>query len=315
MKAKFLNSALLFLMIPCSYNALQAQGVYLGSGSSASNNIIWGNTDTLLVGDQLGGSGTVSYTATQGSVALTGVGNKALTATPFTGAGVGRDAYSLPVGSELINAGSNAAVAAEHTTDVAGYSRIWHTAVDMGAYEYQFPRTIILEAQDTGKLVGANDPELTYTLTGDGILKGDSLSVQLVRAAGESEGEYIIDTSAVNILRVATLQDVTTLYNIEYENGIFTVRASPVDLPNVTEKNTLAAGLYPSVTTGMVYLSGVEHGALIDVEVYSATGALLLRQSKSAGSFSIDFSALPAGNLFVKLSSGGKVAVVKVVKQ
>jgi hypothetical protein len=317
MKAKFLTSAILCLLTSCLYNALQAQGVYLSSGSSAHNNIIWGNTDTLFAGNQLGGSGTVSYTATQGAVAPAGAGNKALTTTPFAGAALGQDAYSLPVGSVLINAGSNGPVSAEHLTDAAGYSRMWHTAVDMGAYEYQFPRTITLEAQDTGKLIGAADPELTYTLTGDGILRGDSISVQLARTAGESEGAYDIDTLAVNIFRVATLQEITSLYAIEYKNGVFTVRSEPTPTPpsTIAEKNTLSAVLYPSVTSSIVHLSDVERDGLINVEVYSAIGVLLLRQSQSASSFSLDFSALPAGALFVRLSSGKKVAVIQVIKK
>jgi hypothetical protein len=77
----------------------------------------------------------------------------------------------------------------------------------------------------------------------------------------------------------------------------------------------LVLNLYPTITTGLVQVSGVEATTAIEVEVYAASGSRLLRSTYRESAFSLDLSALPAGTLFVKISAGGKSTTVQVVKQ
>ena len=51
-------------------------------------------------------------------------------------------------------------------------------------------KTVVVTANDQSKVVGANDPELTYTATG--LVGSDTLSGALERVAGEDEGTYEI---------------------------------------------------------------------------------------------------------------------------
>jgi hypothetical protein len=77
----------------------------------------------------------------------------------------------------------------------------------------------------------------------------------------------------------------------------------------------LALNPYPTLTTGLVQVSGVEATTTIEVEVYAAGGSRLLRSTYRESAFSLDLSALPAGTLFVKISAGGKSTTIQVVKQ
>ncbi len=117
-------------------------GVRVDAGSSASisNSILWSNTP-----DQVTGGTTISYSNVQGG-APTGSGN--ISQSPlFVAAGL--HAYALAAGSPGIDAGSNAAVLAGVTTDLAGNPRFMDDPcmtntgagtpplVDIGAYEYR----------------------------------------------------------------------------------------------------------------------------------------------------------------------------------
>lgn len=314
MKSKILGSILCALVVYLPISRAFAQsGVYLESGSSQSNGIVWGNTNNSNASDQQSGAGTTANTAVQGATAPTGANNKALATSPFVGSGVShQEKYSVKPNSATINAGDNAKASIEYAADAAGYGRIWNATVDMGAYEYQFPRTITITAQDTGKTEGEADPaQLAYTLSGDPLLPGDSLSVQLTRLANEAVGAYAIDTTDVGILRPGASLSVRYLYNVAFIKGTFTIKAKGT---TAVAKNGLSATLYPTVTSGTLYVSSEQAGP-VKVEVYGLNGQLLKSQTYGGGTFDIDLSSVPKGMLFVKLSSGGKSASIQVVKQ
>lgn len=303
-------SCLLFLF--AGSNRLFSQsGVYLSSDSKLQNSIVWGNADSLSNMNQIKGNGSVAYTAVQGTIIIEGEGNKALEAFPFTGENFAQEAYSIPAGSSLINAGNNS-LANSNTTDVAGYDRLWNEQVDMGAYEYQFPRVIKITATNLEKFKGEEDPELAYTLSGDAVLFSDSLSVFLKRQEGEDVNEtgYQIDTTSVEILKKGIAQNITPLYNIEFTKGLFTIKNG-----TGIENQESNLSVYPTVTTGIVHISNTEGLRNIDVNVYDMQGKMLLQQKNMKGDFSIDLSAAPKGILFVKLSADNQNMTIKVIKR
>ncbi|MDR0811291.1 MAG: T9SS type A sorting domain-containing protein [Paludibacter sp.] len=291
----------------CCAAAAAQSGVYLDASSAMHNSIVYGNTDTASVGKQIAGAGNVTYSAIEN---FTGAfGNLSLTESPFAGKNaVYFDKYAVIQGI-TINAGSNAALT-EIGKDAAGFARVWQNAVDMGAYEYQFPRNVHVSAVDTSKVQNAADPELTYTLSGDALLAGDDLDVKLVRASGEEINTYIIDTLGIKILRTAAGLDVTALYAVGFTTGTFTVKTGELSLEI---SNTLPLTVYPTITNGILHFGGIEREA--NVAVYDLSGKQLISKVLRDNNNTLDISNLKAGTFVVKISENKNTETQKVIKK
>jgi len=302
------NFIITITLITLTTCLLPAQnGVYLSSGSSLHNSIVWGNMDTLSVKRQVSGSGTVSYSAIENS-GITGNGNLSLTENPFVGKAVtGFDEYAVVTGA-TINAGNDEI--ANSTKDASGYDRKWGHSVDMGAYEYQFPRTVAIIAEDTYKVKGAVDPPLDYSLQGDALLKNDELEVLLVRAQGEEVSAYVIDTLEVKVLRPGAGMDVTHLYALDFQTGVFTITIADglFDISKAAPIN-----VYPSITNGILYIDGIKERA--DIFVCDLGGKILIHKELSGVENTLDISALKAGTFIVRISEKEKIETKKVIKK
>ena len=97
-----------------------------GKGGTLTNCILWGDQG----GEFVFTTSTVTYSDVMGG--YTGVGN--INANPQFVSGTDQE---LMVGSPCINTGSNSALPANITIDLAGNSRIVNGVVDMGGYEFQ----------------------------------------------------------------------------------------------------------------------------------------------------------------------------------
>ncbi|MFY8049550.1 MAG: MBG domain-containing protein, partial [Erythrobacter sp.] len=80
------------------------------------------------------------------------------------------------------------------------------------------PRLLTVTANNQSILLGQPDPELTFTLTGDGLVNGDLLAGALVRDEGNAIGTYAI--------RQGTLRAGDN-YTITYVGGTFDINAPP----------------------------------------------------------------------------------------
>jgi hypothetical protein len=306
MKKTFIITLLTVLIT----STISAQnGVYLDAGSAMTNSIVFGNIDTLAVVSAISGSGTISYTAADGMNFTAAGKNQTLETTPFAGKGIaGIDKYAVIQGNP-INSGNNEAPNSD--TDAAGYPRKWDNAVDLGAYEWQFPRLVLISAIDTSKIEGATDPELQYAAVGDALLKDDIFDVELVRAQGETVDTYIIDTLKVKILRSNANLDITHFYTIEFQTGIFTIKANETLLPEIN--NTLQISVYPTVTTGILHIDGIENQ--VDISVFSLSGMKLMQKLMSKDDNTLDISALKTGTFVVKISGKKNEITKKVIKK
>lgn len=267
----------------CLFNNLaQAQsGVYLNSTSQLHNSIIWGNVDAGFEGSQLDGTGEVAYTAVQGATAPAGSNNQALVATPFVGDGTMQEPLSVQQGTTL-NAGNNPLAGSENLTDAAGYARVWNNTVDMGAYEYQFPRTLTITTQSASKYFGQVDPQFSYAVTGDALLPTDSVSIQLGRVTGETAGNYNIDTASVRVYRLGSA--IPNQYTVNVIKGQLTV----VPLRNITITAQAVEKFVGEGDPTLTYiLSGdaVGAGDSVSVQLKRATG-------ETAGTYDIDTTSV-----------------------
>jgi len=157
-------------------------GIYnTGGSSSVANSIVWGNTGPGTVADNgvrsVGGSTAVTYSCVQGITA--GVGNFA-TDPKFADAAGGD--YRLGAKSPCVDVGSNAAVPAGVTLDLAGEARLVDIPgvgggspkspiVDLGAFERQLEPTPCPADLNGDGTVGA--PDLGILLGGWGTPEGD----------------------------------------------------------------------------------------------------------------------------------------------
>lgn len=84
--------------------------------------------------------------------------------------------------------------------------------------------------------------------------------------------------------------------------------------PTVVQKSGLQILLYPTFTTGMLNVEGLE--GQVKVYVYNAFGTLLMSQEyESGGAFTLNLSEMPGGTLFVRFISGGLSVTKQIVKQ
>ena len=90
------------------------------------------------------------------------------------------------------------------------------------------PRPITLIADSLSKLLGLPDPELTFSISGDGLINGDQLSGALVRDPGEGIGSFAI--------RQGTLSAGDN-YAVTFVEGTLTINPPPA--PDVLTNPTV----------------------------------------------------------------------------
>jgi hypothetical protein len=107
-------------------------------------------------------------------------------------------------------------------------------------------RPITVSADDIAKLFGDPDPDLTFRISGAGLVNSDQLSGGLLRDPGELVGIYLI--------RQGTLANPN--YTITFAPGTFTINPSqPVDQP-IQVPSELSSG----VLHGIVYFTNPVSG-------------------------------------------------------
>lgn len=90
-------------------------------------------------------------------------------------------------------------------------------------------KNLSITAHNLSKTYGSADPALTYTVSG--LVTGDSVSGQFVRAAGESVGSYLITENQANRFAVwCGTEDRTDNYNLTVTGGTFSIVPAPITL-------------------------------------------------------------------------------------
>ncbi len=81
-------------------------------------------------------------------------------------------------------------------------------------------RLVTVTADDASKLVGAPDPDLTFTVTSGSLVTGDAFTGALSRMAGEAAGSYSITQGTLAL---------SSNYDLTFVPGTFTISNKPVD--------------------------------------------------------------------------------------
>jgi hypothetical protein len=157
------------------------------SDSTIHNSIIWGNT--AASSPVIANGGPIAYSLIEGG--YTGVGNLDVdplfvVPVPAPGPSSGGD-LRLRAGSPAINAGDNSSVITG--TDQDGNPRIIAGAVDMGAYEAQFPMVIAITR--AGASNPTNGASITFALAFNMPMRTAAASDFILATTGGQGGAWI----------------------------------------------------------------------------------------------------------------------------
>lgn len=129
----------------------------------------------------------------------------------------------------------------------------------LDAYFTISARLIEVTAENTGKLYGAKDPQLTYTYIGT-LVGNDKFYGSLVRDAGEEVGDYEILQGSLTI---------TSNYKIVYTPGVFSIRYAPfttITIYSLTSNQYQVKGEEEEVRLYARFNDGADETHIGDVE-------------------------------------------------
>ncbi|THC44210.1 MBG domain-containing protein [Massilia sp. Mn16-1_5] len=146
-------------------------------------------------------------------------------------------------------------------------------------------RPLAVAANAGAKVYGDADPQLGYRIAAGSLVGGDSLSGQVVRAAGENVGTYTVDASGLN-------------------NPNYAVTASGASLTITPRAITVAANDANKTYGDADPLLGyrITAGSLVGSDTLA--GSLTRAAGENVGSYAIDASSLANGNYLVSVQNG-----------
>ena len=195
-----------------------ALGVYTLTRTSESTDVSATATYTFTLDKNLGAYVTAKFTARTEITA----DQLNLSASSFV---YDRTSHvpSFTVGSLKSGTDFTVSYSEESPVDVGSYSL---TVSGINRYKGQVKatwtitqRTLTIAAVDRTKVYGTADPELTYTV--EGLVEGDALTGSLVRAEGETVGEYAITQGTLA---------ASSNYNVSFTGAKFTITAATMDI-------------------------------------------------------------------------------------
>jgi hypothetical protein len=99
------------------------------------------------------------------------------------------------------------------------------------------PRLLTVTADDLSKLFGEPDPDLTFVVSGDGLVNGNQLTGVLVRDPGEAISTFAIRRGTLN---------AGSNYAISFVEGTLTINAPPAP-PSINNPSVIDAALLSAV--------------------------------------------------------------------
>jgi hypothetical protein len=270
------------IMLNCTVAANSAGGgLVLGTGAAVTlqNTIVAGNAGgdisgavtsqgNNLVGNPAGSSGLIASDRT-------GV-NPQLGPLQFNGGLT--PTMALGPGSPALDAGNNAAVGLP-ATDQRGFARIVHDVVDIGAFEFQPPGTVVVVTSSANPALAGQSVLLTATLspTSAGTNNVPGGTVTFI-SDGASLGTVALDAKGVASLSTATLAV-----------GNHAIVATYSGDPNFTANS---GGLTLSIEQGVTPARAAETASAFD----PATGIWYLHNSNASGAPDVEpFAYGPPG--------------------
>ena len=215
------------------------------------------NKTVTVTGTMLSGADAGNYTLAIPATTLASIFAKAITATVTanaktydgTTAGSGSVALSGVVAGDAVGTAGTTFTFADKDADANKTVTLAGTALtgaDAGNYTLSVPtsalasilqRALLIAANDATKMAGDPDPALTYTVSGAGLVAGDSLTGVLEREAGTEAGDYAITQGSLT---------AGSNYAIDFTPGVLKIEGAPVANVAPAGQNALRALPLPS---------------------------------------------------------------------
>ncbi len=173
----------------------------------------------------------------------------------------------------------------QYISSIMGYRFVGEhdaTEIPIDPWLLELKMRVCVDANPTGKVYGAIDPPLTYTVTAGTPMAGDSITGALARAAGENVGVYEIQRGSLGI---------NGNYVITYTPADFTITARPVLAGGTRAYDGTAAANHTildvtnkvgSDAVDFVSGSGTLAGAEVGVWAITSFGTLALGGAQAA---------------------------------
>lgn len=260
-------------------------------GGSASNYVLAasGNSNgTLTIAAKALTASVASVTATYGQNAATG-------AVTLTGLLAGDD-----VKADVSVEGAGGAVTPGPKLGVGTYTQRINglTGADAGNYVMAGgqgtsgtltinPAALTVTANSLTRVYGADDPTLTYTVTG--LVNGDGLTGGLTRAAGRNAGTYAISQGSLS---------AGANYTLTFNSGTLTITPAALTVTAAS-----ATKVYGTDDPALTYsLTGLVAGD-------SVSGALTRAAGRDVGTYAISQGSLSAGSNYTLTFNGGTLTI------
>jgi filamentous hemagglutinin family protein len=260
-------------------------------GGSASNYVLAGSGNSngvLTIAAKALTASVASVTATYGQNAATG-------AVTLTGLLAGDD-----VKADVSVEGAGGAVTPGPKLGAGTYTQRINglTGADAGNYVMAGgqgatgtltinPAALTVTANSLTRVYGADDPILTYSVTG--LVNGDGLTGGLTRAAGRNAGTYAIGQGSLS---------AGANYTLTFNGGTLTITPAALTVTAAS-----ATKVYGSDDPALTYsVSGLVAGD-------SVSGALTRAAGRDVGTYAINQGSLSAGSNYTLTFNGGTLTI------
>jgi len=163
-------------------------------------------------------------------------------------------------------------------------------------------RPLEITADDgQSKIVGEEDPELTYTITSGSLVSGDAITGSLIREEGETPGAYNIELGTLSAGSDYTITFISADFIIESATGI-------------NEHTPLSAKVYPNPTVDKIIItSNTPITEIVIINIQSQ----VIKEIKNIASERVEFNLgdLNSGSYIIRITDGNSTTSTMLVKE
>jgi hypothetical protein len=289
----------------------QCEGTVTLDAGNAGANFSWSTTESTQT-ITVSATGTYSVTVTDAVTACSSTDaiDVTINANPVVALGSDITQCGGSVNLDASNAGANYSWSTAETSQVI-------TVSSTGTYSVTVTDAVTgCAGTDMIDVTINTVPTVTFALSVDTVCSADNAFVLTggspaggtYSGAGVNAGNFEPSTAPMGTSAITyTYVDANSCSDVATQYIYVDVCAG------ISENSVVDAVIYPNPSSGAVYIS-IPAGSTV-VEVYNATGQLVVSKSVNAGTTSIEMENKENGIYFVKISNGSTVRMEKIVLQ
>jgi hypothetical protein len=164
-------------------------------------------------------------------------------------------------------------------------------------------RPITITADEQTKMLGDEDPDLTYNITQGNLVNDDTFSGNLVRELGETIGSYLIKLGTLMIGSGGN-------YDVSYVESNFIITTTAGIMNSFVSKQI---DIYPNPTTNFLNIETKGQLFINEIVVYNLIGKVVKKEKNITNG--IQLQGLSKGAYILKMITDKGVAIKRIVKE